>query len=168
MPVIVVRPNMQRARGKRKRLQNPARQGYRDLLDRAGIEGHLLDEKNRTSVDRLGGRNEERSASVDESAAVAAAVGTKVDRAAKGSSLTKVESAQMDMPSAESEAGSEGDGVRLMKSPELENLESPELSGESAFGDEDDTEAPSSPEVSHQAPNVVIRRPTAEMEKLES
>jgi hypothetical protein len=163
---------MQRSRGKRKRQQDPARQGYRDLLDRAGIEGHLLDEKNRYSVDHLGGKEEERAASTDESAAVAAALGVRhrgQQRASsKGSPLTKVESAATDATTnTESEADSETDNARLMKSPEMQGLESPELSGESAFGDED-TEGegqsgPSSPEtISHQAPNVIIRRPTGE------
>jgi hypothetical protein len=166
---------MQRSRGKRKRQQDPSRQGYRDLLDRAGIEGHLLDEKHRYSVDQLGGKEEERPASADESAAVAAALGVKkrerTTAAAKGSPLTKVESAATDATATttESEIGSEADGARLMKSPELQGLESPELSGESAFGDEDtEGEAqsgPPSPEaVSHQAPNVIIRRPTGEIE----
>lgn len=157
VPVIVVRPNMQRARGKRKRLQNPSRQGYRDLLDRAGIEGHLLDEKNRDRLDQLG---EETVASQDESAAVTAAIGFRKEHAAaaKGSPLTRVESAATDV--TESEYGDE----RLMKSPELQDLDSPELSGESAFGDDDGPSSPGSPEeVMHQAPNLIIRRPTGEM-----
>ncbi|KIW08227.1 uncharacterized protein PV09_01155 [Verruconis gallopava] len=172
VPVIVVRPNMQRSRGKRKRQQDPTRQGYRDLLDRAGFEGHILDEKNRYSVDYLGGKEEERPASTDESAAVAAAIGfRKQERSAsKGSPLTKVESATTDVTTTtESEAGSESGNARLMKSPEMIGLESPELSGESAFGD-DDTEGegpstPSSPEtLSRQAPNVIVRRATGELE----
>jgi hypothetical protein len=145
---------MQRARGKRKRLQDPARHGYRDLLDKAGIDGHILDSANRSVVDHLGGQGEQRPAANDEAAAVAAAVGAKLDkleRGAKGSPLVKVESAKTDA----SEEGTEysPDGARLMKSPEMQNLESPELSGESAFGDDDDMEAPSSPGFSHRAPN---------------
>jgi hypothetical protein len=154
VPVIVVRPNMQRARGKRKRLQDPARHAYRDLLDKAGIDGHLLDSSNRNSVDHLGGQGEERPAANDEAAAVAAAVGIKLanfDRGAKGSPLVKVESAKTDA----SEEGTEysPDGARLMKSPELQNLESPELSGESAFGDDDDF-GPGSPDFPNRAPNI--------------
>jgi hypothetical protein len=152
---------MQRARGKRKRLQDPARHGYRDLLDRAGIDGHLLDASNRNSTNKLGGVGEERHASEDESAAVAAAVGIKLERAAKGSPLVRVESAQTDATSPDSELG-ESEGVRLMKSPEMQNLDSPELSGESAFGD-DDAEGPSSPE-ELRGPSLIIRRPTGEPE----
>jgi hypothetical protein len=154
VPVIVVRPNMQRARGKRKRLQDPARHGYRDLLDKTGVDGHILDSTNRNAVDHLGGQGEERPAAGDEAAAVAAAVGAKLDtldRAAKGSPLVKVESAKTEA----SEEGTEysPDGARLMKSPEMQNLESPELSGESAFGDDDDMDMPSPSDFSHRAPN---------------
>ncbi|KAF2084798.1 adenine nucleotide alpha hydrolases-like protein, partial [Saccharata proteae CBS 121410] len=35
VPVIVVRPNAQRAKTKKKRLQDPSRGGYRDLLDKS-------------------------------------------------------------------------------------------------------------------------------------
>jgi hypothetical protein len=162
---------MQRSRGKRKRQQDPERHGYRDLLDRAGIEGHLLDERNRYSVDIMGGRDEERPASADESAAVAAALGIRASSvASKGSPLTKVETAATDATTnTESEVGSEVGDVRLMKSPNLQGLESPELSGESAFGDDDtdrDNVSPSSPDDNRLrvAPNVIVRRPTGEME----
>jgi hypothetical protein len=109
-------------------------------------------------VDHLGGREEEIPASPNESAAVTAAIGLRHERAAKGSPLTKVESAATDF--TESEFGSE----RLMKSPELQNLDSPELSGESAFGDDDGPSSPGSPGVNHQAPNLVVRRVTGEVE----
>lgn len=159
VPVIVVRPNMQRARGKRKRAQDPTRRGYKDILDKAGIDGHLLDASNRNSTDKLGGQMEERHASDDEGAAVLAAVGVKLEHVAKGSPLVRVESAATEATS-ETSPDSE-DGVRLMKSPEMQALDSPELSGESAFGD-DDTEGPSSPQL--KAPNLIIRRATGELE----
>ncbi|QDS75461.1 hypothetical protein FKW77_004220 [Venturia effusa] len=160
VPVIVVRPNMQRARGKRKRAQDPTRRGYKDILDKAGIDGHLLDASNRNSTDRLGGLSEERHASDDESAAVLAAVGVKLEHVAKGSPLVRVESAATEATSAVSPEDSE-DGVRLMKSPDMQAVDSPELSGESAFGD-DDTEGPSSPEL--KIPSLIIRRATGEPE----
>ena len=165
---------MQRSRGKRKRQQDPERHGYRDLLDRAGIEGHLLDERNRFSVDIMGGREEERPASADESAAVAAALGITGHRSSsamgKGSPLTKVETAGTDLTNTESEISDVGENVRLMKSPNMQGLESPELSGESAFGDDDtDREggvSPDSPQANRLqiAPNVIVRRPTGELE----
>ena len=115
VPVIVVRPGMQRSRGKKKRMNDPARSGYRDLLDRAGIDGHLLHESNRYSVDQLGGREEERPASSDESAAVAAAFGFRQPLGKVGSTpLTKVESAATDTTNnTDSEVGSEAEVARL-------------------------------------------------------
>lgn len=141
-------------------MQDPARHGYRDLLERGGVDGHLLDSSNRNSTDKLGGQMEERHASDDESAAVLAAVGVKLDRAAKGSPLVRSESAATDATSATSPESE--DDERVMKSPEMQALDSPELSGEeSAFGD-DDTEGPSAPEL--RVPSLIIRRPTGEPE----
>jgi hypothetical protein len=153
VPVIVVRPNTQRARGKRKREQDPARHAYRDLLDKPGIGGHLLDLSNRNSIDQLGGKDVERPASYDEGAAVAAAVGARLNKSeGKGSPLVKVESAKTDVSESGTEQSPDA-GARLMKSPELQNLESPELSGESAFGD-DDLDGSNSPEFTSRAPNI--------------
>lgn len=167
---------MMRSRGKRKREQDPARHGYRDLLDRASGEvSHPLDEKNRYSTDQLG---EERPASSDESAAVAAAFGFgKLHEKEKRSSpLTKVESAVTDRTETTENTEESGfdseadnDANRLMKSPEMQGLDTPELSGESAFGDDPDGEGmisdPGSPETAgRRAPNVVVRRPTEDME----
>jgi nucleotide-binding universal stress UspA family protein len=55
VPVIVVRPSSKREAKKRKRLQDPTRSGYRDILDKSeehhrGRGGHLLDESNRSSL----------------------------------------------------------------------------------------------------------------------
>ncbi|KAK3066333.1 hypothetical protein LTR53_017361, partial [Teratosphaeriaceae sp. CCFEE 6253] len=55
VPVIVVRPSSKRAAKKRKRQQDPSRKGYRDILDKSedaptGHGGHLLDQRNRSSV----------------------------------------------------------------------------------------------------------------------
>jgi hypothetical protein len=66
IPVIVVRPNSQRARGKRKRAHDPARQYYRDLLDKT-----MPDQ----SVDSLVGVGAIMPAADDEAAAVAKALG---------------------------------------------------------------------------------------------
>jgi nucleotide-binding universal stress UspA family protein len=87
IPVIVVRPNSQRARTKRKRQKDPSRHGYKDLLDKAGADGSDI------FVDV----NEEGApASDDEAAAVAAAIGIKTAREAKGSPLVKVQSAHVE------------------------------------------------------------------------
>ena len=55
VPVVVVRPSSKREAKKRKRLQDPSRTGYRDILDKSeeaprGRGGHLLDAQNRFSV----------------------------------------------------------------------------------------------------------------------
>jgi nucleotide-binding universal stress UspA family protein len=55
VPVIVVRPSSKREAKKRKRLQDPTRSGYRDILDKSeehhrGRGGHLLDKSNRSSL----------------------------------------------------------------------------------------------------------------------
>ncbi|KAK3703143.1 hypothetical protein LTR37_014620 [Vermiconidia calcicola] len=55
VPVIVVRPSSKREAKKRKRLRDPSRTGYRDILDKSedaprGRGGHLLDAQNRMSV----------------------------------------------------------------------------------------------------------------------
>jgi hypothetical protein len=72
IPVIVVRPNNMRARGKRKRQKDPSRQVYRDLLDKT-------DGPERADVlDRLNVVLETGAAiSPDEAAAVAKAIGVE-------------------------------------------------------------------------------------------
>jgi hypothetical protein len=102
VPVIVVRPNAQRARTKRKREKNPARHGYKDILDKAGLDsGDLLDNTN----------DEGTPASDDEAAAVAKAIGIMANapRESKGSPLVRVESAQTDDQSTYSQAISDRD-----------------------------------------------------------
>lgn len=89
IPVIVVRPNTQRARGKRRRQQDPLRHAYRDLLDKSGQEGgHILDSSSRNSIDM-----DVSPASDDEATAVASAMGVKSFSEPKGSPLVNVESA---------------------------------------------------------------------------
>lgn len=59
VPVIVVRPSSKREAKKRKRMQDPSRTGYRDILDKSddvsrGRGQHLLDAQNRRSVVGMG------------------------------------------------------------------------------------------------------------------
>lgn len=162
MPVIVVRPNKQRAYSKRKREKDAARHGYRDLLDKAGkedgVSGHLLDGSNRGSQIfefSEGGDIVEGSAE-DEARAVAEAIGMKgrvgshaETKETRGSPLAKVQSAPSeDMDAATSPESEDGgsevgspEGQRVMKSPELQDLDSPVLSGEEEFPD-DESESP--------------------------
>ncbi|KAF2398429.1 adenine nucleotide alpha hydrolases-like protein [Trichodelitschia bisporula] len=128
VPVIVVRPNMQRARGKRKRLNDPARHAYRDLLDKTGPDsGHILDAEHRGSSITLGG---------EEIGPENPLLPRKSE--AKGSPLVKVETPGEEGGSDESEVGSP-EGMRVMKSPKMTGVESPEDSV-SESGDDDEEE----------------------------
>lgn len=144
-------------------MQDPARQGYRDLLDKTGPEGgHILDSSNRNSVALEG-----LPATHDEASAVAAALGIRrVDTAdlrsfgkeqgqQSGHPLSKVQSAGTDITSAESEGDRSPDGVRVLKSPAMLNLDSPELTGDE-FENEPDIEAIESPAISPNSGGVQL------------
>ncbi len=93
----------------------------------------------------------------DEARAAAEAMGMKgrfgsqsEGKDAKGSPLVKMQTAQSDdtvtSPDSDIDVGSEEaspEGIRVMKSPELIDLESPTLSGDDEYPDDDE---PSSPE----------------------
>jgi Universal stress protein family len=100
IPVIVVRPNAQRARSKRKRQADPSLQEFRDLLDKSGTEDHFKS----ISQDQL------EEAAEDEAAAVLAAIGltAKEIAAQRQSPLSQVHSAE-DSPSM-SKVGTNGAG----------------------------------------------------------
>jgi hypothetical protein len=137
VPVIVVRPNSKRAKVKRKRLQDPARTGYRDLLDKSNPQGggHLLDISKRHSVVPA-----TQTVTEEESAAVAAAIEAASGPVPPGLSedpLTKVDSTRTDTSAMSPEsdfAGRESSPeatrspVRVMKSPDERNLPTPDLS----------------------------------------
>jgi hypothetical protein len=71
IPVIVVRPNNMRARGKRKRQNDPSRQVYRDLLDKSDKLPHGADVFVKLGVALDAGQ----AMSADEATAVAQAIG---------------------------------------------------------------------------------------------
>ncbi|KAF2672751.1 adenine nucleotide alpha hydrolases-like protein [Microthyrium microscopicum] len=71
IPVIVVRPNNMRARGKRKRQKDPSRQVYRDILDKSDKVAENADVLGRMGVVLESGQ----AVSEDEAAAVAQAIG---------------------------------------------------------------------------------------------
>ncbi|EON69999.1 hypothetical protein W97_09265 [Coniosporium apollinis CBS 100218] len=78
VPVIVVRPNAKRAKHKRQRLEDPERQGYRNLLAKSGPQGgHILDRSNRDSLLLDNPKPISQAESDAEAAAVAAAIGYK-------------------------------------------------------------------------------------------
>lgn len=151
VPVIVVRPSSKRESKKRKRLQDPTRRSYRDILDKSedaprGRGGHLLDERNRMSImgSDLGvlGRLEGDDDPNAEARRVAEAIGYRGHRgsggssSAQGSNLSRVVSAA----SGPSDASVDSDDdmtlteERVLKSPQLGALDSP-------YASDDDDEA---------------------------
>ncbi|QIW94806.1 hypothetical protein AMS68_000324 [Peltaster fructicola] len=138
VPVIVVRPSSKRESKKLKRLQDPNRTGYRDILDKSkggedGRGGHLLDKQNRHSVTGadLGLLGQLTGAGDPdlEAQKVAEAIGYHprgrvASREHRSSSLSRMTSARSD----NSDLGSPDE--RVLKSPELRDLDSPDVSDE--------------------------------------
>lgn len=142
VPVIVVRPTSKRAKTKRKRLQDPSRTGYRDLLDKSGSAGgHLLDMGHRHSVmlDEL-----QSAATDEEAAAVAKAVGfvPPSEPSPLGQDDGEIppqtpDSVNSGLMSGEASPDDTRDVGVVMKSPELQNLDTPAVSSDE---DSDDDE----------------------------
>ncbi|CAI6340009.1 unnamed protein product [Periconia digitata] len=132
VPVIVVRPSSKRDKARNKRALDPNRHSYRDLLEKSGP---MLDADGQT-FDADGSRQ----ASEDEAAAVAAAIGykpkKKKKKSVKGlSPLVQTHTASSDSSNRDLADDLKSPGM-LMKSPELQNLDSPELTEESSSDDE--------------------------------
>ncbi|KAF2458042.1 hypothetical protein BDY21DRAFT_343469 [Lineolata rhizophorae] len=124
VPVIVVRPNSKRAKTKKKRLADPARQGYQELLRKSGGDlSHILDSSHRNSlVDLTPTSNSQQEA---EAVAVAAAIG--VNAKYQESPLSQMHRAEPHTPVTEGppdDVSTKSPGV-VMKSPDSENLDSP-------------------------------------------
>jgi len=140
IPVIVVRPSAKRAKRKQKRLNDPTRRNYNQILELSEARGaqHLLDKAN-----RFANVGELPPATNQEAIAVARALGlpepvAKVD---EGAPLTKVHSARSDAtsgPESPSPTGPLSPDTKfvVMKSPELGNLDSPEGSEDDGYEDE--------------------------------
>jgi nucleotide-binding universal stress UspA family protein len=134
VPVIVVRPSSKREAKKRKRLQDPSRSGYRDILDKSedaprGRGGHLLDANHRLTVSGLGALGELDHQN-DEARRVAEAIGygnfargsSPVGPGGRGAPLQRVASTRSDR----SDPGDPtSPPARLLKSPELGVVVSP-------------------------------------------
>ncbi|KAG8627259.1 hypothetical protein KVT40_004742 [Elsinoe batatas] len=156
VPVVVVRPSSKRDKKKRKRLKDPSRRGYRDILDKSEdvgeAGGHLLDSRNRYSVigtdvlSELSKRDEEEEARM-----VAEAIGYRggqLPATADGPPLSRVISARSEMSTRSGRSGSMNslgsdiaDDLRspvgkLMKSPELRDLDTPPGSDDDDSSDE--------------------------------
>ncbi|USP74083.1 hypothetical protein yc1106_01357 [Curvularia clavata] len=133
VPVIVVRPTSKRDKAKNKRTNDPDRQGYRELLAKS---------------ERLPEYDSPRNTffpNEEEAATIGAARGMPKLVAETTHPLAQVEHVQ-DSSDEELETGNSdgllGDDPRspgpMMKSPHLQNLDSPELSSQSSSEDEDE------------------------------
>lgn len=126
VPVIVVRPSRKREAKKRKRMQDPERRGYRDILDKSedaprGRGGHLLDGREASTAELgLLGELGQAGDPDEEARKVAEAIGYRAsgvgqgDTGARGSSLSRVTSAS----SARSYDEGPSPNERVLKSPE--------------------------------------------------
>lgn len=176
VPVIVVRPSSKREAKKRKRLQDPSRGGYRDILDKSedaprGQGKHLLEMSNRASLggSGLGALGDFTSAGGDpdeEARRVAEAIGYRgpeyfpnSNSSARGSSLSRVTSARSDNTDVQSPPG------RLLRSPELGVVDSPPNSDdEDEDYDEDDMQESLRPE--DEAAKLAYERAMTEAEEV--
>lgn len=129
VPVIVVRPSSKRDKKKRKRLQDPTRRGYRDILDKSdntasADPGYTLDPLHRLSImpgDSMGTLAElERRDAEEEARMVAEAIGYRPDQIAPdGEPLSRVTSARSDVSRRSGRSGRSGSfGSHRSDSPE--------------------------------------------------
>lgn len=140
--MVVVRPTAKREKKKKKRLADPTRRGYLDILEKSGANGsQMLDKSERDKlVEQSGGE-----ASEVEAQAVANAIGLsgsigvfagfrKEARDDSGEPLSKVTSAKSDYtsgPDSPSPTGPLSPDNSIpgdMRSHEFERLESPAMS----------------------------------------
>ena len=141
---MVVRPTAKREKKKKKRLADPTRRGYFNILEKSGANGsQLLDKSERDKlVGQSGGE-----ASESEAQAVADAIGLsgnvgvfasfrKEARDDSGEPLTKVASAKSDYtsgpdsPSPTGPLSPDNSVPGDTRSPEFDRLESPAMSDE--------------------------------------
>jgi nucleotide-binding universal stress UspA family protein len=148
VPVIVVRPSSKREAKKRKRLQDPTRSGYRDILDKSeehhrGRGGHLLDKSNRSSLfgPDLGALGEFNSAGDpdDEARRVAEAVGWH--RGSRPGTASDGRSSSQTRQSAARAEASPAPNDRLLMSPDPNGRTSFGNSSPDSSESDDDDEA---------------------------
>lgn len=113
---------------------DPNRHAYKDILEKSG---NLIDTDAR-NIYTEESRPQSRQASEDEAAAVAAAIGY---RPRGGSPLVQSQTAPVNLDAAIEDQNLKSPGI-VMKSPELQNLDSPEISGSSSSEDEDEGGVP--------------------------
>jgi len=144
VPVIVVRPTSKREKKKKKRQADPSRRGYLDILEKSlggsGKAGHVLGQSSRNSI-----ASEQPSAGEGEALAVAEAVGLnpKIEaalQAAQADHAARIEALESSAsPSpTDSPVDEQKDLGAVMKSPDPEDFESPDLSESDDDDDDDD------------------------------
>jgi hypothetical protein len=129
VPVIVVRPSSKRDKARSKRALDPNRHAYKDLLEKSGNTGHLLE-----ADPRIANPGDSRHASDDEAAAVAAAIGYKPTT---GTPLAQTQTAPSGARPDVVDVDDSDVAAALMKSPALQTLESPDISDSSSSSDEE-------------------------------
>jgi len=155
VPVIVVRPSSKREDKKKKRLLDPARRGYRDILDKSddllgGDGGHILDHNNRHSVvpgDGSGTLAELKQMEAEEEAQrVAEAVGYRQAHPNDGTPLSRVTSARSDVSGRSTRTGRSSSfgsyrssSPDTLRSPRSLLMKSPESRASAADSDSDDS-----------------------------
>jgi hypothetical protein len=137
VPVIVVRPTSKRDKAKSKRTNDPDRQGYREILAKSEKLPDIDSPRNSFF------ENEDEAATIG-GAATAPKQANTHKPSVDTHPLAQVEHAESsDDDDADTGASTlVGDDSRsplpLMKSPHLQNLDSPELSSQSSSEDEDE------------------------------
>ncbi|KAF2644970.1 hypothetical protein P280DRAFT_391623 [Massarina eburnea CBS 473.64] len=126
VPVIVVRPSSKRDKARTKRALDPNRHAYKDLLEKSGP---LLDAEGRPF-----NAEDSRQASEDEAAAVAAAIGYKPTKSKGFSPLFKTQSSGF--PAGGNYLDDPKSPGVVMKSPELRDLDSPDITDDSSSDEE--------------------------------
>jgi hypothetical protein len=127
VPVIVVRPSSKRDKARSKRQNDPNRLGYHEMLAKSES---LLDV---TSPSPAPSPRGSFVATDEQAAAVKASLQAQNAQPAEPSPLAQVHHAE----SSDDEKDLRSPGS-LLKSPELQNLDSPDLSSESSSEDEDE------------------------------
>ncbi|KAF1842132.1 adenine nucleotide alpha hydrolases-like protein [Cucurbitaria berberidis CBS 394.84] len=136
VPVIVVRPTSKRDKARSKRANDPDRQGYRDILAKSES---LLDVNsprnsffaNDEEATAVGANSSVHKPSVDSHPLAQVAHADDSDDDDDAGTHTLVDTLIDDMRGPRSPAV-------LMKSPHLQNLDSPDLSSEASSSDEED------------------------------
>ncbi|GAB7363107.1 hypothetical protein MBLNU230_g3398t1 [Neophaeotheca triangularis] len=139
VPVIVVRPSSKRESKKRKRLRDPSRTGYRDILDKSddaprGRGTHLLDHSNRSSAIGILGEGGSRDPD-EEARKVAEAIGYT-----PRGSRTSLPNDTTTRGRSDTAGSQDGTGrsppadERLLKSPDLRSQSNPEIDSDDEDG----------------------------------